>query len=202
MSFVEKILEILQGQAENTVDLIDIALSARPVSYRKARHSLLHGPPPFKTNWADIYRQRRVFYATMNRLKRQGLVTKRKGRGRSSIWKITGRGISQWRSVQRQKDDPFSRKGTPAFDGARKQGITIVAFDIPERERRKRGWLRECLKLFDFTVLQKSVWIGRRRLPEGFIHALRERGLLKYVQIFAITRTGTIEEIEEIDKHQ
>jgi len=197
MALVEKILEILQAQAENTVDLIDIALSDRSTSYRKARGSLLQGPPEFKTDWAWAYRQRRIFYATVNRLKRQGLIAGRK-RGRRSVWKITKRGISWWKFLQKKRSDPFSLLHRDTFEGMRRPGITSVAFDIPERERRKRKWLRDCLKLFDFSCLQKSVWIGKRQLPEEFIHALRERDLLKYVQIFAISRAGTI---ETVDKH-
>lgn len=194
MSVVEKILGVLQLQAENTVDLIDTLLSDRRTAMRKARRAILYGPPEFKTDWLYAYRQRRVFYTTLNRLKKQGLVTGRK-LGRNSVWKITKRGIARWRSLQKRQSDPFSLRNREDFGGERKPGITIVAFDIPEREKRKRKWVRECVRRFDFSMLQKSVWIGKRRVPEGFIRALRERGLLKYVQIFAVSQTGTITEI-------
>lgn len=193
MSLVEKILEILQGQAESTVELIDIALSDRSTSYRKARRSLLQAPAPFKTDWADAYRQRRVFYATLNRLKRQGLVTGRKS-GRRSVWRITKRGLRRWGLLRQSHSNPFSLRNVDLAGEPRKPGITIVAFDIPEQEKFKRQWLRGCLKLLGFSLLQKSVWIGKRRLPEKFVHALRQEEMLRYVQIFGISKTGTIEE--------
>lgn len=193
MSLVEKILEILQAQAENTVDLIDIALSDRSTSYRKARRSLLYGPPEFKTDWAYAYRQRRVFYATLNRLKKQGLVAGRKS-GRRSIWKITKLGLKRWGFLRKNHSNPFSLRNLDLAGEPRKPGITIVAFDIPEREKFKRQWLRGCLKLLGFSLLQKSVWIGKRRLPEKFIKVLRQEDMLRFVQIFGISKTGTIEE--------
>ena len=194
MSLVEKILEVLQGQAENTVDLIDIAMSDRSTSYRKARRSLLHGPPEFKTDWAYAYRQRRVFYATLNRLKKQGLVTGRKS-GRRSVWKITKRGLKRLGFLWENRNNPFLLRNLDLAREPRKSGITIVAFDIPEREKFKRQWLRGCLKLLGFSLLQKSVWIGKRRLPEKFVHALRKEGMLGSIQIFGISKTGTIETI-------
>lgn len=195
MSLVEKILEILQGQAEGAAELIDIVLSDRSTSYRKARRSLLRAPQSFKTDWASAYRQRRVFYATLNRLKRQGLVVERKS-GKRSVWKITQQGLKRWGFLMDRRGNPFSLWNMDLANEPTKPGITIVAFDIPEREKFKRRWLRGCLKSLEFSMLQKSVWIGKRRLPEKFIRALREEDTLRSVQIFGISKTGTIEETE------
>lgn len=59
----------------------------------------------------------------------------------------------------------------------------IVVFDIPEKKRRYRDWLRSELVSFDFDLIQKSVWFGPS-LPPEFIEYLDKEGLLKYVRFF------------------
>lgn len=71
----------------------------------------------------------------------------------------------------------------------------IVAFDIPEREKRKRNWLRQSLCRMGLSMVQKSVWIGRVKLPEDFIESLRHLKLADCVEIFEITKTGTLKHL-------
>jgi len=71
----------------------------------------------------------------------------------------------------------------------------IVAFDIPERERRKRRWLRLALRQLGMDMVQKSVWIGKVKLPEEFLGSLHHLGLMGYVEIFAISKAGTLKHL-------
>ena len=98
------------------------------------------------------------------------------------------------RLLQSRQADPFSSAHT-YYSGMRKPGIMIVTFDVPEKEKRKREWLRECLRLLGFKKLHKSVWMGKEILPEDFIHALRERDMIGYVHILAVDKRGTTEEL-------
>lgn len=191
---VETILEILQRGAEETVDLLDSFTGDKYTSYRKMRRSMLHGPRGFKADWADVYRRRQRFYSQLNRLKNDGLVVK-KERGRSSFWRITKKGLDKLLNIRKRKNNPYSLYNAK-YPKPRGNGFTIVAFDIPERERKKRDWIRSCLTLMDFRCLQKSVWISTGKLEEDFIHALRERGMLDYVHIFSVSSLGTIREID------
>jgi DNA-binding transcriptional regulator PaaX len=59
----------------------------------------------------------------------------------------------------------------------------IVAFDIPEKKRKYRDWLRSELIGFGFEQVQKSVWFGPA-LPKEFILYLDEIKLLDYVRFF------------------
>ena len=60
----------------------------------------------------------------------------------------------------------------------------IVAFDVPERKRSQRDWLRAELKILGFIQLQKSVWFGPAPLPKTFILAVRDIHLLQYIKFY------------------
>lgn len=45
----------------------------------------------------------------------------------------------------------------------------IVMFDIPEVKKAKREWLRWHLKKFNYSMIQKSVWVGPSPLPKEFL---------------------------------
>ena len=70
----------------------------------------------------------------------------------------------------------------------------VVIFDIPERERKKRLWLRLELISYGYKLLQKSVWVGYRPLPEDFLRDLEDFNLKSHIHIFSIHHSGTLEE--------
>ena len=45
----------------------------------------------------------------------------------------------------------------------------IVMFDIPETKKAEREWLRWHLKKFNYSMIQKSVWVGPSPLPKRFL---------------------------------
>ncbi|OGI94256.1 hypothetical protein A3A03_03235 [Candidatus Nomurabacteria bacterium RIFCSPLOWO2_01_FULL_40_18] len=42
-------------------------------------------------------------------------------------------------------------------------------FDIPETKKAEREWLRWHLKKFNYSMIQKSVWVGPSPLPKEFL---------------------------------
>src|SRR3989338_1134216 len=62
----------------------------------------------------------------------------------------------------------------------------MVLFDIPEKKRKVRNWLRLQLKLWGFELLQQSVWLGKGPLPKEFTVRLRLLGIHEGVKIFKI----------------
>lgn len=188
---IEKILEILQMQAENAVDLFNTMTTDRSTSYRKARHSLLHGPPEFKNDWADWYRRRQAFHSLLNKLKREGLIKKEENK-RNSPWSITGLGFKKLSLLKKKgKDTELVRK---KYKHQRGNNVVIIAFDIPEKERKKRDWLRTALFSLGFKKLQRSVWAGRAGIPNDFFNDLKKYNMLVYVHIFAVTKRGSLSE--------
>ena len=45
----------------------------------------------------------------------------------------------------------------------------IVMFDIPETKKAEREWLRCHLKKFNYSMIQKSVWVGPSPFPKRFL---------------------------------
>jgi len=190
---IPKILEILQAQAESTVSLLDIAFSAGPGGlYRKTRRLMKYGPKQFKTDWAAEYRRQQNFYSILNQLKNQGLIEKKINKKRGSIWKITKKGLERLKLIK--KKEIFYKKSIN-YKKEIDDKIRIVIFDIPEKERHKRTWLRAVLVSLGFSMLQRSVWIGENKIPEQFLYDLRKREMLSYIQIFEISKKGTIAQI-------
>ena len=70
--------------------------------------------------------------------------------------------------------------------------VRLVTFDIPEKERRKRTWLRNELLSCDFGALHKSVFIGKRPLPQELIREIDKLNLHKYIHIVTINKLGTL----------
>lgn len=191
---IEKILEILQTQSENAVDLLDIMTSSRPVSYRKARRSFLYGVPEFKTDWADWYRKRHAFHSLLNKLKREGLIIKAEKK-RGSLWRITTSGLRKLKGLKKKKTSVLPAR---MYRANASSGPVIIAFDIPERERRKRNWLRVALFSLNFRKLQQSVWIGTTGIPAELMSDLKTQDMLPYVHIFSVSKKGTIEEYKQL----
>ena len=71
-------------------------------------------------------------------------------------------------------------------------GKVLVLFDIPEEKKRLREWLRLQLRFWDFTMVQKSAWLGKGPLPEEFYERLRFLGMEKNVKVFPVRKRTDI----------
>lgn len=191
---IERILDILQAHAEASVELFDITFSSYPTALRKARRSLRYGPEQFKTRWSEQYRARQQFYSLLNYLKREGFIEKKK-KYHAVFWKITKTGVRKLRKLKEAKTRESLSLRTAHYPSKTDTRIHVVTYDVPEKEKMKRVWLRAALMSLGFSYVQKSVWMGKKKIPERFVHDLRERSMLEYVHIFAISKEGTIKEI-------
>lgn len=68
----------------------------------------------------------------------------------------------------------------------------IIIFDIPEKERKTRDWLRNQIKLWGFTMIQKSVWLGVGPLPKEFEERAKLLDISKYIKIFKVQQKEKI----------
>ncbi len=187
---------MLQSGAEVAVDFLDDLTLSSGDFQRKYKRSLSAREPRrfFKDDWAELYRKRRIYTTLLSRMKRQGLIEKRAHRDGAG-WRMTEKGAERLKKIKEQHRNPHSLTTAHFAAGATKR-VVIVSFDVPEREKYKRRWLREALKSLSFSFLQKSVWIGTRGVPPDFMDALRERNLLSSVHIVEVRKSGTLERIE------
>ena len=72
----------------------------------------------------------------------------------------------------------------------------IISFDIPEKMRAKRSWFREIIHNLGFRMIHQSTWVGKSKIPEELITDLEKVNLLKYVEIFEVSKMGTLEDIK------
>ena len=72
------------------------------------------------------------------------------------------------------------------YKNPEKDNKLILIFDIPEKQRKTRDWLRNQIKLWGFTMIQKSVWLGTGPLPKDFNDRIKYLGIEKNIRIFNI----------------
>lgn len=188
----EIILELLLDVGRGTAELVRILTVAGYAEAYRARWRTVPRriSPREQTDRVDERETQRL-YAILYKLKRQGLVKKRR-RGRSSMWFPTSAGRTWFAGLRARRLFSTDRI---SYQPSERRGIQIISFDVPERERHKRVWLRAVLKAIGFRYLQKSVWIGDWLIPEDFLEDLRERRMLAYVHIFSVTKSGTLREL-------
>jgi len=182
-----KILEALESAASVTGELLGVFLCDYQESYKRAR-GITYGRMYDKKSPAELKKERdKKFYNLMHRLQKDGLITKKK-----SSWTITKKGKQKLDGLKERKEVFIPRKKYLIEEG---KELNIIIFDIPEEQRRKRDWLRETLIQLGFSKLQQSVWISKNKLPEELLKDLQTFRMLEYVEIFSITKTGTIRHI-------
>ena len=177
------VLSALHEGVACTLDVLEWYLSLYAESYRKSWNSMAgREHRAEKRVLAELYRERQRFYTLLNRLKRAGLVASRAKSG-STWWSLTAVGKKKL-SILSEERFPYEKEVS--------QIVTVVAFDIPESKRRDRDWVRDVLRFLDFEMLQRSIWIGKVKVPEGFLRDLRKREILDCVEIFEIGERGTL----------
>jgi len=182
-----KILEALvDGAKESIYLLVAIQEAGYGASRKKIERKIeevrsrgfLHNHP------RDFERKRRNFYSMLSKLKKDGIIDKN-----GAKWIVTAKGKARLRGAT---DSLPSKKYKTGNDAT----LKIVIFDIPEAERAKRDWLRSQLRNIGFQIIQRSVWAGKKKIPEAFLKDLRDMRILEYIEIFTVTKGGSIEELK------
>jgi len=99
-------------------------------------------------------------------------------------WSITKKGKKYLPQHARLLDyiaSPFTENLPPSM---------IISFDIPEKNRATRHWLRNQIKIFGYKMLQQSLWIGPSPLPSSFLKRLEDLEIRKNVKTFKITKNN------------
>ena len=129
-------------------------------SYRKARQ-----------NWL----KKKTLQTNILRLEKQGLIAKEPKR---KVYFLTQEG-KEIATYIKDRYGLLSKK----WDGK----IRMVIFDVPEKKKYLREWLRRELFLLQYRELQKSVYIGKYPLPKDLYQEIIRERLDDYVFIFTIS---------------
>lgn len=99
----------------------------------------------------------------------------------ASGWSITKKG------QKHAKSNPLLSYLTSPFTENSPSSM-IISFDIPEKDRFIRHWLRNQIKIFGYKMLQQSLWLGPSPLPALFLKRLEDLKIRKNVKTFKITK--------------
>lgn len=185
------LLTFLSSIAEATLEVIDEGFLNPNYAFTHPLRALLgfnyKGQQPKLTD-RSIKLRRNLFATTLRRLQSDGLVEK-SGSYRRATWRITALGRKQAANLRVTMRGRFTELPLP--DGK----IRVVSFDIPEKERWKRDRLRAILVSCKYEMLQRSLWTGRRPLPEFVFREIKNLKLRHYVHIFEINKKGTTQSL-------
>lgn len=119
----------------------------------------------------------------LRRLEKQGLIRKEPKR---KIFVLTEKG----KEIVNYIEDRYTILNK-SWDGK----LRVVIFDIPEKKRHYRIWLRNELLLLCFKEWQKSVYIGKYPLPKSFYQDIIRFGLGNFVFVFTATNIDKKEQV-------
>lgn len=139
--------------------------------YKKILHLTKH----YRSISADPRKNHQLLHTTLKRLKDRGLIKQE-----SNSWLMTEKGREYF---EKQLKNFLPKHSTTKNHKTIPRNVIII-FDIPEKYRRKRDWLRIELSILGFNQMQKSVWYGPAPLPESFIKNIEEIGILEYLKFF------------------
>ncbi|MDP2650866.1 MAG: CRISPR-associated endonuclease Cas2 [bacterium] len=186
-TLTEKILEVLiDGAATSLYLFAAIVASPYGASQKQMERKFweLQERGGSRNRPKDFSKQRNNFYSLLSQLKKDELIE-----SKNRKWGITFLGKEKHKTIL---------KGFPPgqYEKEKDSNLKIFIFDIPEKEKYKRKWLRGRLSELGFKMLQKSVWAGRVKVPKEFIEDLRDLKLLQYIEIFAVTKSGSLRKID------
>lgn len=186
-----KILSALSDSAVNVGDLFSVIVAAgygasvSQLNFRLEKRRRFRETARVKNEDIRVVRAR--YSSIVFKLKRDGLILVDDREA-----KITKNGLAKLVSLKNRKAIELPMV---SYEKETAKIFTIVAFDIPEKDRRKRAWLRRALAELGLEMIQRSVWLGKVKIPESFIRDMAELKILNYVDIFEITKAGTLSRV-------
>lgn len=186
----KRILNLLKHKAYTAREIIDALASINLYTYKVTKRLLGYMDVPKFDYKAWKREEEKRFYMLLAKLRKEELIEKHSF-GIKTAWKLTKNGIEKLVKYAQIKSK-HSVLPKKKYVKKKINDKLLIIFDIPEKWRNQRAWLRRQLKTLGFVKLQQSVWIGTYAVPSDFIHDLQEINLLKYIHIFKISKSGSI----------
>jgi len=184
---LKNILEFLRDRAVDQVDFIEAVLvsgygaSMGKIDYEFRKRHRISEDKKLKDQYLQERKRRLVVY--ISKMKHDGLIKESNNKlsisakGREKLNKLTNAFPGRYYTKEKSSNS------------------IIISFDIPEKLRAKRNWLREVIKNLDFHMIHQSVWVGMTRIPKDFVLDLEDLKILEYVEIFEISKSGTLKKV-------
>jgi len=186
------ILEYLEKSGLALEELFFIFTVPYGTSFHRAEY-LLRKWRQKRDRLEENKKEKQRFNDFVYRLRKDGLIGESPKASKKSRFSLSAKGKEILEKLRERKTNslPGAR-----YDAEGEDLLKIIIFDIPEDKKRHREWLREVLKNLGFSMLQKSVWTGKTKLPQEFISQMHKLNLLSYVEIFTISKTGSLKKFK------
>jgi len=194
-------LKILEAVGDTAINIADVFSAIIDSGYGASYGKLNYGVSKRQSersvrnsNAKEKIDSKARFNSMLYKLKRDNLILKTDKKDNSPAIKLTPKG-RRYLSILRKRE----KNKLPEFSYDNDKLVTdkfiIIIFDIPEKIRRKRNWLRSALNNLGLKMIQKSVWVGKTKLPKTFLDDVKNLNLVDFVEIFEITKTGSLKQI-------
>jgi CRISPR/Cas system-associated endoribonuclease Cas2 len=186
-----KLLEIINNVVTPVTDIGEAFLRAgygASISRLEYEHRKLDRRREARAEWI---REKGKYYKLLSKLKREGFISEQII-DQKKVLKLTIGGKKKLITLKKNQRDPLPDLN---YQKTADKKFTIITFDVPEKERRKRDWLRSVLVRLGFQNIQKSVWIGQIKIPPDFIKDLAELKMTDYVEILQINKSGSLKHL-------
>ncbi|MBI3459080.1 hypothetical protein HY061_02355 [Candidatus Azambacteria bacterium] len=130
--------------------------------------------------------ERSQFYNLLISLKRDGLIIPDSS-GKKGVWSISKKGRMAFKEFEKQPQQRYLKNDS--------KEVVVVSYDIPEKNRFQRDWLRGILKFLGFKLLHQSVWIGKIEIPETLLIDIHKRKIATFIHIFTIGKEGSLTQV-------
>jgi|SRR3989344_1728647 len=184
----KKILGLLKHRALTAIEILEAVWPSSSDTYKVTKNLLGHMDVPKFDYKAWQRQEEKKFYTLLSKMRHEELIKKESLNGKI-FWELTKKGLKHFENIS-----GFPKIILPQKKYAKEKSndLTLIVFDIPEKYRHKRVWLRKYLIDLGFQMLQKSVWIGKYEVPEDFIYDLKELGILDNMHILKVHKTGSL----------
>ncbi len=191
-----KLLEALSEAPDDTLDFISAFLrSGYGASFKKLQYELEQGTTSNNNTKREAIRinKRRLSHVIYN-LKKDGIIETQQSPSyiKNTIITLTHKGLLFLKKRKKEHEIKQAKGFIKKSNKTKIPHTIIISFDIPEKLNIKRKHLRAILYAMGFAPIQKSVWVGTGAVTKEFIHYLNDEHIMDGVDIFIVTKQGTL----------
>lgn len=137
-------------------------------------------PHPYSHVFCN-HKDRRGIYNSLRRLENKKFISRFK-KNNETIFRLTAKGEKEAFFEHLDAKLALYKPKRSKWDGFWR----IIFFDIPEKKRRYRDYLRDVLKILGFKELQKSIWITPHKIPNFLQDLLWEERIKHFTRFITV----------------
>ena len=147
-------------------------------------------PHPYYHTFCN-HSKKRDFHRTTHYLKSRGFIKKQ-----SDTFRLTKKGEKEAFFAHLDAQKLMYRPKKRKWDGRWR----MIIFDVPEKKRRYRDYLRQMLKTLGFKELQKSTWVTPYPIPDFLKELLWEEQMKHFTRFITIKEIDYDQDLKKIFK--